>query len=122
MLCTDSTAGVLVIEANRFVADDLAEAVREHLSVEVHVLAAPDAAVTALGAGLAAAVAFVSAPLAAIESSGLDGAARAAGTKLVLVGGSLTREAAAGRGWLQMNSPFSAADVGATLAELCGSA
>lgn len=115
-------AGVIVIEANRFVADDLAQAVLEHVVTEVHVLPAPGAAASAIRDGLLAAVAFVSAPQALIESSGLHEAAREAGTRLVVIGGSLSRDAAARRGWFLMNSPFSAADVRATLAEICPSA
>lgn len=98
----------LIVEADPFIALDLAESIRDCGPADLSMASTPEEATRLLAGTARLCAAFVRAPLGAVEATGLAALVARAGGRLLLVGASLTPEAAQDRGWMVLDQPFTA--------------
>lgn len=102
---------VLIVESDPFIALDLAESIRDCGPADLSMAASPHEAALLLEGTARLCAAIVRAPVSAVEDSGLAAKVAKAGGRLLLVGASLTPEAARDRGWLVLDQPFTSATI-----------
>lgn len=102
----DAPPHFLIVEANPFIALDLAESIRDCGPADLSTAATPAEAAHLLSGPGRLCAAFVRAPVAAILSSGLDLLVAAAGGRMVVIGTLSGAAIAQERGWLILGEPF----------------